>query len=280
MGYFDDIFFLNGDLLPACRAVMDSRFPDTRNLQFFLRGSLYFGRDGETPVWFDRPTLFWHTPEHRYQYGPAPGQSWHHHWLTCCGPRADRLLREGFDELSATGFVVVQDPAEVESVFCRLIELIKNGMPQRHGEAVLLLERLLWLAMNPAGRLPPVTERYRERFAAVTAAIRENPGATPNFPRLAQELGLSFSHFRKLFHDLTGQAPHEFLLDCRIRQATANLRDPARRIKEIAAATGFATPAQFSRMFRARTGLTPQAARRASLPLRCGQGEVLVCTQA
>lgn len=265
MGYFDDLRFLDGDVLPACQSVMDSRFPDTRNLQFFLRGSLYFGRDGGARVWFDRPTLFWHTPEHRYQYGPAPGQSWHHHWLTCRGPRADRLLREGFDELSAAGFVVVQDPAEVESVFCRLVGLIKTGLPQRHGEAVLLLERLLWLAVNPAGRLPPVTERYRERIEAAAVRIRENPGATPDFPRLARSLGLSFSHFRKRFHDITGQAPHEFLLECRIRRATSWLRDPARRVKEIALAAGFSTPAQFTRIFRARTGLTPQAARRAAL---------------
>lgn len=267
MRYFDDILFLDGDVIPECRAVMDSRFPDTCNLQFFLRGSLYFGRDGGPRVWFNRPTLFWHIPQHTYQYGPAAGKSWHHHWLTCRGPRAERLLREGFTPLSAAGYTTVQEAAEVESCFCRLVGLVKTGLPRRQGEAVLLLERLLVLAMNSGGHLPAATEQYRKQVEDAARRIRENPGATPDFPRLAHHLGLSFSHFRKVFRDVTGQAPHEFLLDCRIRQAAAWLRHPERRIKEIAAAAGFATPAQFSRRFRHRTGLTPKAARRASLPL-------------
>jgi AraC family transcriptional regulator len=124
----------------------------------------------------------------------------------------------------------------------------------------------LFMTMNPAGRLPAVTARYRERIEAVASRIRENPGATPDFPRLARSLGLSFSHFRKVFHDVIGRAPHEFVLDCRIRRAATWLRQPERQVKEIAAAAGFSTSAQFSRMFRRRTGLTPQAARRASLP--------------
>lgn len=266
MGYFDDLHFLDGEVIPECPAIIDARFPDTCNLQFFLRGSLYFGRDGGPRVWFDRPTLFWHTPEHSYQYGPATGQSWHHHWLTFRGPRANRMMTDGFDRLGVAGYVAVQEAAEVEAVFCRLVELVKAGMPQRQGEAVVCLERLLLLAMNPAGRLPPVTERYRERIEATAVHIRENPGATPDFPQVARRLGLSFSHFRKVFRDVTGQAPHDFLLDCRIRRAALWLRHPDRRIKEIAAATGFSSPAQFSRRFRSRTGLTPQAARRASLP--------------
>jgi len=54
MNYFDDLTFINGDIIPDCRAVVDSRFHDTFNLQFILSGRMYLGIGGGEQVVLDK----------------------------------------------------------------------------------------------------------------------------------------------------------------------------------------------------------------------------------
>jgi AraC family transcriptional regulator len=59
--------------------------------------------------------------------------------------------------------------------------------------------------------------------------------------------------FRR-FHRCT---PGEMLRAHRIRRAASLLRAPRARIAEVAAATGFADQAQFTKCFKRETGMTP-----------------------
>lgn len=74
---------------------------------------------------------------------------------------------------------------------------------------------------------------------------------------LAEETGLSESWFARAYRTTMGETPARTITRLRLEQAKALLREGRGSIVEIAAATGFADQAHFTRVFRTHTGTTP-----------------------
>ncbi len=81
---------------------------------------------------------------------------------------------------------------------------------------------------------------------------------------VARAAGLSPFHFSRLFHQVVGLAPHQYLLRCRLRNARKLLSTgEGRSIADVAVEAGFADQAHFARHFRRAFGTSPQQFRRA-----------------
>jgi AraC-like DNA-binding protein len=78
---------------------------------------------------------------------------------------------------------------------------------------------------------------------------------------LADECGLSASHFMRLFWRRMGKTAHQFFEQVRIDEARRQLRETTRSVAEVAAACGFYDASAFVKRFRLHTGLTPRAYR-------------------
>lgn len=79
---------------------------------------------------------------------------------------------------------------------------------------------------------------------------------------LAQECGLSTTHFARAFRKTTGLAPHRWLLERRIEKARHMLCNDRTPLIEIATACGFADQSHFTRVFTRLVGISPGAWRR------------------
>ncbi|RKN43740.1 helix-turn-helix domain-containing protein [Streptomyces hoynatensis] len=118
-----------------------------------------------------------------------------------------------------------------------------------------------------AGRVDP---RVR-RAAALLAA---DPGAAHTVESLAAHVALSPSRLAHLFAEQLGQSPMRALRDARLRHAAQLLEATGLPVERVAAASGFASPYHFSRVFRQRYGLPPRdwRARRAGAAGETGTG--------
>jgi len=94
------------------------------------------------------------------------------------------------------------------------------------------------------------------------AYIRGNLDTTITLDELANEVGMSPSHFGRVFKDTVGETPMQFVLSYRVEQAIAMLDDQQMSLGEIAFACGFADQAHFSRSFKKVTGTTPRQYRK------------------
>ena len=74
---------------------------------------------------------------------------------------------------------------------------------------------------------------------------------------LANQLGLSTSHFRFLFKQTTGQPFHKYLVSLRLERARSFLEEGHSSISEVARNVGFHGLAHFSRVFTQRFGVSP-----------------------
>jgi AraC family transcriptional regulator len=80
---------------------------------------------------------------------------------------------------------------------------------------------------------------------------------------MAAEAGLSTAHFSRLFKQVLGDSPYQFVTDYRIEQAKKMLRDRERPLIDVALACGFADQPHFGRVFKKLTGATPKEFRAA-----------------
>ena len=192
------------------------------------------------------------------------------------------LARPMESQTSATESLCMLIPRDL--LDARLPPGARHGMVLRDGAGALLADylralarRLPTLALGDAGAvehatlgviaacLAPSADRAAAaamefdttRLAAarrVVAAELENPALAPDW--LAARLGLSRTTLYRLFAPLGGVAG--YIQDRRLDRVRALLGDAAsrRRISDLAFACGFASEAHFSRLFRARFGVT------------------------
>jgi AraC family transcriptional regulator len=79
---------------------------------------------------------------------------------------------------------------------------------------------------------------------------------------LANETGYSRAHFVRMFHAATGQTPHRYILQLRLRRAENLLRERRTALIDIAAVCGFSSQSHMSTVFRQMRGITPSEYRR------------------
>jgi AraC family transcriptional regulator len=97
----------------------------------------------------------------------------------------------------------------------------------------------------------------------VTTFMRDNLKRHVGLDELATLVGLSRFHFCTAFRHSTGQTPHAWLTEQRMRCARELLVHSRLSITEVALAVGYETPSAFTASFRRNVGVTPSAFRRA-----------------
>jgi len=115
------------------------------------------------------------------------------------------------------------------------------------------------------GLTPGRTEAPPSAVARVTRSVRaiERDAATElGLEDLARAAGLSPFHFLRVFQQITGVTPHQYLRRVRLREAATRLRAEPGSISAIALSCGFGDLSAFNRAFRTEFGLTPTAYRR------------------
>ena len=95
------------------------------------------------------------------------------------------------------------------------------------------------------------------RLRRIVQHIEENLGEKLVVEDLAQDAGLSRSHFSRAFQAATGEPPQEFVIGRRLCRARDLLADTERSVADIAVATGFSSQAHLSTAFKKRLGVSP-----------------------
>ena len=75
--------------------------------------------------------------------------------------------------------------------------------------------------------------------------------------RIATEMNIGYSLFRKRFKEVTGFSPAQYLIELRLTKARKLLKDTNLSAKEIAFETGFESEQYFNRLFKSKNLITP-----------------------
>jgi AraC family transcriptional regulator len=145
----------------------------------------------------------------------------------------------------------------------------QGGEPEQFREVALRLAGVVCAALADgisASRRSP-TPRDERRVAAALRRIEAQTGARLSVDELACEAALSPFHFLRIFEQVVGVTPGQYMLRTRLRRAAVRLRRSSDTITAVALDCGFDDLSTFSRQFRRATGLTPAAYRALRSPL-------------
>lgn len=112
----------------------------------------------------------------------------------------------------------------------------------------------------------PVAVSARDRRRAVRAALWIDAHAEQpiGLEDAAREAGLSAYHFLRVFANVVGATPHQYLVRARLRRAARLLSDDARPVTDVAYDVGFGDVSNFVRTFHRAAGVSPRRFREAA----------------
>jgi AraC-like DNA-binding protein len=130
---------------------------------------------------------------------------------------------------------------------------------------LLLAQRFLAITAGRSRDASRTGARDRRRAVAAALWIDAHAAEPIALEDAAGEAGLSPFHFLRLFTNVLGVSPHQYLVRSRLRRAARLLADPARPITDVALDVGFGDLSNFVRSFRRAAGVSPRRFRQAAL---------------
>jgi AraC-like DNA-binding protein len=118
------------------------------------------------------------------------------------------------------------------------------------------------LSTDAGGKPQPApTPRDQRRVSEAVRLIEADPARPIELAALASGAATSTFHFLRIFGQITGQTPYQFVLARRLHLAAVRLRRTAEPVSAIAFDCGFNDLSTFNRRFKRMIGETPAAFR-------------------
>ena len=235
--------------------------PSYYGIQFNYSGTLRLRIDSGRQFEVSGPHVFLTYPGHYFEYGPA-GSPRHHNFICACGPRIQRYIDGGLWIIDpAAPPIPVPHAEKFLHSMLELMTLIRvPGLTAPR--AVLLFEDLL-LQIREAATVEQKHLPYQaEQLNVLVQKISSAPERDWDFGNEAEKLHVTETHFRRIFKEITGLPPQQFLLQNRLNKAAELLKSTRKPVKEIAALSGWDNVFYFSRLFRQKYYLSPVQYRR------------------
>ena len=225
-------------------------------LLYVTRGEGVFETTNQRPTRLREGDLFLLFPHEWHTYHPGP-QGWNCYWIGFSGRNVDDRVRAGFltpqHPIYHVGFsdtitrlydeayhAAVQEAAYSQQLLAGIVNHLIGLMYS--------LERNILLSKNSEH----VDMINRARFI-----MRKEVESDLTVQQIAEQLGVSYSSFRKLFKEYTGISPALYQQDLKLQRAKELLSTTDLFVKEIAYMLNFDSPDYFSSKFKLKTGLKP-----------------------
>jgi len=136
-----------------------------------------------------------------------------------------------------------------------------DAVDQMYGEA-LSTALTVHLLRKYGAAVPEPKSRYgrlpREKLLRAVEYIRDQLDTDLTISEIAQAVYMSPYHFTRLFKESTGQSPHQYVVEARVRKAKELLTTGKFTISEAAYHVGFVDQSHLTRHFKRVFGLPPK----------------------
>lgn len=196
-------------------------------------------------------------PGEWHSYGPSPGSQWKSYWIGFKG--------KNMDDRVAGGFLQPEKPVYHVGFSADIVELYDKALSAAMEEAAYSQQLLAGIVNHLIGVMYSLERNIKlnknhshvEMINLARLRIREALESDLTIQRLAENLGVSYSNFRKLFKQYTGLSPALYQQDLKLQRAKELLSTTSLSIKEIAYRLNFESPDYFSSKFRMKMGQKP-----------------------
>jgi AraC-like DNA-binding protein len=192
-----------------------------------------------------------------HRYKPQTHSGWEEYWVGFNGDYPAELMNKGIFKPDSP-FIEVGLNEELLELFHTLITTVqtaKIGYRQIISGITLQMLGLLTAVSRFQDETGSKNEKLISKAKFLLQESIENPISLED---IAKELPMGYSHFRKVFKEITGLSPNQYHLKLRLDKAKNLLAATNLAINEVAYQTGFESIFYFSRMYKKRNGICPK----------------------
>lgn len=230
-------------------------------LLYIVEGSGVFHSDHVPEKQLCEGDLFLLFPGEWHSYYPSPSQGWKSYWIGFSGRNMDDRVR--------AGFLSPEKPIYYVGYSSGIVSLYKAARKAADEEAAYTQQLLAGIVNNLIGLMYSLernlqlsrNQSHVDMVQRAQARIRESLESPLTIQQVAEEQGVSYSNFRKLFKEFTGLSPASYQQELRLMRAKELLSTTEMSIKEIAYQLNFESPDYFSAKFKLKTGRRPSELR-------------------
>jgi len=166
---------------------------------------------------------------------------------------------------------------KVDRVLHQMTQMILPTLQEEKAHCELFLDHFRFMVcahvIRSFGSVPLREATFQGGLAPwqkrrVTALLHANLDGNFGLAQLAEECGLSVSHFSRSFKKSFGTSVHRYLILQRIEAAKQLMSTPTSSLTDVALLAGFSDQSSFNRTFRAIVGTTPGSWRREAFAIR------------
>ncbi|WP_349316228.1 AraC family transcriptional regulator [Chitinophaga sp. MM2321] len=237
------------------------RVLDEYQIIYISRGKGYFESascESKTVNEGDIILLF---PGEWHRFKPESKTGWDEFWVGCKGNIIRNLESRKFIHRD-TPVLQVGMSERIVYLFSEIIEKTKTEKIGYQFYISGIVMHLLGLIQYEVKQLSfKPSDNTENIITKAQILLRNIISDNTKMENVAGELNVSYAWFRKAFKHYTGISPKQYLLQLRIEKAKIMLPDHSKPIKEIAFELNFETASYFSKQFKQKTGITPEAFR-------------------
>lgn len=235
---------------------------------YIIRGNGYFESKSIQHTIVKEGSLIVLFPGEWHRFKPDEKVGWDEYWVGFKGEIIENLVKNIFfnckDALIHIGIK--------EQILNLIIEIIENTKEEKAGYQPLVSGALLHLLgyIHSILRQQQFTEENHIGIIINKARtlLRQRIDEEVVMEDIAKELNVSYSWLRKIFKSYTGIALGQYLIQLKIEKAKILLSNPSKTIKEIAYDLRFESCFYFSRLFKEKTGFSPEKFRNSIDPTK------------
>lgn len=186
---------------------------------------------------------------------------WVYCWMTFDGNKAAQLVElAGFPD-GKNHLECRMDHEVFYSIVKKLLDLPELSMANDLIHMGLLLEFLgmaiknNYMLDNKAKRVTAYSTETYVQYAANYIQANFNNAKIAD---VARNVGLHRSYLTSIFKQKMGVSPQEYLMQCKMKRASAYLLETDLPVQEISRTVGYDNPLTFSKVFRSFFGLSPR----------------------
>ena len=208
-----------------------------------------------------------------HRYRPEQKTGWHEHYVGFDGEIAQHLFEQS---VFSSGQTLIQCGYREELIdtYQNLYHLVEQEAPGFHqvcsGQVIKLLGYLVAFKKQRGFS----GKHIEQIIQKIRVHMHENIEESIDLSQLADNYGIGYSYFRKMFKNYTGVSPRQYHLGLKIMRARELILTTDKSIKQVSYQLGFSSIYYFSRFFKEKVGMNPSDLRRVGQPMSDSQTEI------
>lgn len=225
-------------------------------LLYIINGKGTLHIDGIGDFCINAGEMFLIYPHIRHTYKPDKKTGWSEYWIGFSGSIIDDIVKNSF--LSPSNpLLKVGLNERIIDLYIKAMEIAEEGRAGYQQALAGIVMHILGLASYRDRTHGHDDQQIINKMNQVKLIMREAIYDKLDLEKLASDINMSYSNFRKTFKEFIGVSPSYYYQELKLDEAKLLLSTSNKSIKEISFKLSYDNPESFAVFFKKRTGYSP-----------------------